>query len=157
MDGYPVTSNAEAEFDFAKQTIGEIFGDHRFLTAPNPLTGSEDFSYVIEQVPGAFIMVGACPPGIDPFTAPYNHSARGGIRRRRNRRRHLAALRTSTQAAGLGRLAQPARAPSSGSRPAWPEWGEGGVGSQKVLRCLASLPITTPLASRRSKFSILVW
>ncbi len=75
MDGYPVTANAEAEFDFAKQTIGEIFGDHRFVTAPNPLTGSEDFSYVIEQVPGAFIMVGACPPGIDPFTAPYNHSA----------------------------------------------------------------------------------
>jgi amidohydrolase len=75
VDGYPVTANAEAEFDFAKQTIGEIFGDHRFVTAPNPLTGSEDFSYVIEQVPGAFIMVGACPPGIDPFTAPYNHSA----------------------------------------------------------------------------------
>jgi amidohydrolase len=75
VDGYPVTANAEPEFDFVKQAIGEIFGDHRFLTAPNPLTGSEDFSYVIEQVPGAFIMVGACPPGIDPFTAPYNHSA----------------------------------------------------------------------------------
>ena len=30
---------------------------------------------MIEQVPGAFIMMGACPPGIDPFTAPYNHSA----------------------------------------------------------------------------------
>jgi hypothetical protein len=37
--------------------FGEILGDHRFVTAPNPLAGSGDFSYVIEQ----FIMVGAEP------------------------------------------------------------------------------------------------
>ena len=75
VDGYPVTANDQAEFGFAAKTIGEVFGEHRFITAPNPLTGSEDFSYVLEQVPGAFIMVGACPPGTDAATAPYNHSA----------------------------------------------------------------------------------
>src|SRR5579859_5784351 len=75
VDGYPVTSNDGTEFGFAAKTIGEVFGDHRFITAPNPLTGSEDFSYVLEQVPGAFIMVGACPPATDPATAPFNHSA----------------------------------------------------------------------------------
>jgi amidohydrolase len=74
-DGYPVTSNDQAEFGFAAGTIGEVFGEHRFITAPNPLTGSEDFSYVLEQVPGAFIMVGACPPETDAATAPFNHSA----------------------------------------------------------------------------------
>ncbi|HUZ35911.1 MAG TPA: amidohydrolase, partial [Streptosporangiaceae bacterium] len=39
------------------------------------LTGAEDFSFVLEQVPGAFLMLGACPPGADPETAPYNHAA----------------------------------------------------------------------------------
>jgi amidohydrolase len=73
--GYPVTANDEAEFSFAAKTIGEVYGEHRFIRAPNPQTGSEDFSYVLEQVPGAFIMVGACPLGTDPFTAPFNHSA----------------------------------------------------------------------------------
>ena len=41
---------------------------------PDPVTGSEDFSFVLEQVPGAFLMLGACPPGADPATAPFNHS-----------------------------------------------------------------------------------
>ena len=45
------------------------------MRTPYPLTGSEDFSYVLDQVPGAFIMLGACPPGADPATAPFNHSA----------------------------------------------------------------------------------
>jgi amidohydrolase len=75
VDGYPVTVNDQAEFSFARQTIGEVLGEQSFVTAPNPLTGSEDFSYVLEQVPGAFIMLGACPPGTDPMNAPYNHSA----------------------------------------------------------------------------------
>jgi amidohydrolase len=74
-DVYPVTVNDQAEFDFARQTVGELFGEHRFVTAPNPLTGSEDFSYVLDQVPGAFMMVGACPPGTDAASAPFNHSA----------------------------------------------------------------------------------
>jgi hippurate hydrolase len=39
------------------------------------MAGAEDFSYVLEQVPGAFVMLGACPPGADPATAPFNHSA----------------------------------------------------------------------------------
>jgi amidohydrolase len=75
VDGYPVTVNDEGEFAFARRSAGDLFGQDRFLTAPFPLTGSEDFSYVLERVPGAFIMLGACPPGLDPATAAYNHSA----------------------------------------------------------------------------------
>ena len=74
-DGYPVTVNDQAEFGFAERTAGELLGEGKFLTAPFPMTGSEDFSYVLEQVPGAFLMVGACPAGTDPATAPFNHSA----------------------------------------------------------------------------------
>jgi len=73
--GYPVTVNDAAEMDFAERTIGEVLGDGRYFTAPNPLTGSEDFSYVLDQVPGAFVMMGACAADADPGTAPFNHSA----------------------------------------------------------------------------------
>ena len=75
VDGYPVTVNDEAEVGFARQTTGELLGEERFLTSQFPLTGSEDFSYVLEQVPGAFLMLGACPAGTEPATAAYNHSA----------------------------------------------------------------------------------
>ncbi len=74
-DGYPVTVNDAAELAFAEETVADLLGDGRYLAAPNPLTGSEDFSYVLEQVPGAFLMLGACPAGTDPGTAPFNHSA----------------------------------------------------------------------------------
>ncbi len=74
-DGYPVTVNHPSEVDFAAATIGDVLGDGCHIAAPNPLTGSEDFSYVLEQVPGAFVMLGACPSDTDPATAPFNHSA----------------------------------------------------------------------------------
>jgi amidohydrolase len=75
VDGYPVTVNNGTEVEFAEQTIAGLLGDQRFVAAADPLTGSEDFSFVLEQVPGAFIMLGACPAGTDPATAPFNHSA----------------------------------------------------------------------------------
>jgi hippurate hydrolase len=78
-DGYPVTVNDGIELDRAGQTITELLGDQRFFAAANPLTGSEDFSYVLQQVPGAFLMVGACPADTDPATAAYNHSAQAAF------------------------------------------------------------------------------
>jgi amidohydrolase len=74
-DSYPVTVNDGAEVAFAERTIAELFGGGRFLRTPFPVAGSEDFSYVLNDVPGAFIMLGACPPDADPATAPFNHSA----------------------------------------------------------------------------------
>ncbi|NRQ33453.1 amidohydrolase [Nonomuraea sp. NN258] len=72
--GYPVTVNDPVESEFAGTTADELFGPGRFFVAPQPVMGSEDFSYVLEQVPGAFVFLGACPPDRDPATAPYNHS-----------------------------------------------------------------------------------
>ena len=51
-----------------------LFGAARIVTPPEPLTGAEDFSYVLNEVPGAFVLLGACPPDTDP-AAPSNHSA----------------------------------------------------------------------------------
>jgi amidohydrolase len=74
VDSYPVTVNNAAEVAFAEQTVTELFGGERFVRTPFPITGSEDFSYVLDEVPGAFVMLGACPPDADPATAPFNHS-----------------------------------------------------------------------------------
>jgi amidohydrolase len=72
---YPVTVNDAGEAAFAGQVIADVFGSERGEAAQFPLTGAEDFSFVLEEVPGAFVMLGACPPGQDPETAPTNHSA----------------------------------------------------------------------------------
>ncbi|HEY6294772.1 MAG TPA: M20 family metallopeptidase [Streptosporangiaceae bacterium] len=72
---YPVTINDADEAAFAGQVITGVFGSGRGETAQFPLTGAEDFSFVLDQVPGAFVMLGACPPADDPETAPTNHSA----------------------------------------------------------------------------------
>lgn len=73
--GYPVTVNDSAEAAFAAEVASDLFGGDRSRTRAHPLTGGEDFSYILEQVPGAFVMLGACPPGTDAATAPSNHSA----------------------------------------------------------------------------------
>jgi hippurate hydrolase len=72
--GYPVTVNDPTEAGFAGRTADALFGPGRYFVTPQPVMGSEDFSYVLEEVPGAFVFLGACPPDLDPATAAYNHS-----------------------------------------------------------------------------------
>ncbi|MFJ2738108.1 M20 family metallopeptidase [Streptomyces sp. NPDC087440] len=71
---YPVTVNTPDETDFAMDTARELFGGERVWLSPQPSAGSEDFSYVLQQVPGAMLLLGATPPGLDPATAPPIHS-----------------------------------------------------------------------------------
>jgi hippurate hydrolase len=75
IEEYPVTVNDEAEANFARAVAAEMFGEGRSVPKLFPMTGAEDFSYVLQHVPGAFISLGACPPERDPQTAPSNHSA----------------------------------------------------------------------------------
>ena len=70
---YPVTVNHTAEHDFLAGTVREAFGEERFELLTDPITGSEDFSRVLDRVPGAFVFLGADATG-DPETAPTNHS-----------------------------------------------------------------------------------
>jgi amidohydrolase len=75
VDEYPVTVNDPAEAEFARAVAADVFGAARAVPKTHPMTGAEDFSYVLQQVPGAFISVGAVPLDRDPATAPSNHSA----------------------------------------------------------------------------------
>jgi amidohydrolase len=74
-DGYPVTVNDADEVTFAEGIVADLFDGQRYVRMPDPHTGSEDFSFVLDQVPGGFLMLGACPPDADPASAPNNHSA----------------------------------------------------------------------------------
>ena len=70
---YPVTANDADEHEFLAATVRDLYGEERFEPMPDPATGSEDFSRVLERVPGAFVFLGACPTD-DPKAAPPNHS-----------------------------------------------------------------------------------
>lgn len=74
--GYPVTVNEAAETDFAARTVRELVGDERHVRWPDPISGAEDFSYVLEQVPGSFLGMSAVEPGADPWAGDFNHSPR---------------------------------------------------------------------------------
>jgi hippurate hydrolase len=71
---YPVTVNDAVEAEFALGVAEELFGETTTLRMPNPITGSEDFSRVLAQVPGAMVFLGALVDGRDVRTAPSNHS-----------------------------------------------------------------------------------
>jgi hippurate hydrolase len=76
VPGYPITKNAGAAVDRLGRVSAALLGERRVLTMPTPIMGAEDFSYVLDQVPGALAFLGGCPPGTDPATAPPNHSNR---------------------------------------------------------------------------------
>ncbi|TDW76897.1 M20 metallopeptidase family protein [Kribbella pratensis] len=71
--GYPVTVNDTAEYEFARDTIVDLFGADRFRERPNPRCGAEDFSYILEEIPGVYLNLSACRSA-DPDAAPDNHS-----------------------------------------------------------------------------------
>jgi len=55
--GYPVTVNHAAQTDIATRVAKEIAGEANVEECP-PLMGAEDFSYMLEARPGAFIFCG---------------------------------------------------------------------------------------------------
>lgn len=75
VEGYQPTVNDPGEFAFLARTAQSLFGDGAFAEMASPVGGAEDFSRVLARVPGCYAFLGACPRGLDPATAPTNHSA----------------------------------------------------------------------------------
>ncbi|GII81049.1 amidohydrolase [Sphaerisporangium rufum] len=69
-----LTANSASEVRFAAEVAQAVLGDGGYRPMAHPLAASEDFSRVLAHVPGAFIALGATLPGLDPGTAPNNHS-----------------------------------------------------------------------------------
>ncbi len=75
--GYPVTINHADAVAGVEQRISETFGEGRYFGLPAPVMGAEDFSYVLQGVPGAMVFLGVCPADIEnSFEAPPMHSNR---------------------------------------------------------------------------------
>jgi hippurate hydrolase len=68
-------NNAQA-VKTVEEVAKQLVGDRGYLTMEKPIAGGEDYASIVAEVPGAFIFVGACPPDVDPATAPTNHSAK---------------------------------------------------------------------------------
>ena len=69
----PTTCNEPAEVDYVEAIVQRGFPG-RWSPMADPVTASEDFAYVLEQIPGAFVFVSAVPEGTDSTTASSNHS-----------------------------------------------------------------------------------
>ena len=72
--GYPVSVNDPGIVSSVVDMTGRVLGPEAAKEMPAPIMGAEDWSYVMQQIPGAMAFLGACPPDLDPGTAPANHS-----------------------------------------------------------------------------------
>jgi hippurate hydrolase len=71
--GYPVTVNDARFASFVLDTARELLGADRTHEMRHPVMGSEDFSYVLQRVPGAMANLGTRPDSGPAFP---NHSNR---------------------------------------------------------------------------------
>ena len=76
QEGYPATLNDDLFAELITDVGAELIGDERVVHMTHPVMGAEDFSYVLQRVPGAMAFLGVCPPDLDPATAPTCHSNR---------------------------------------------------------------------------------
>lgn len=69
----PVTFNDPALTEKMVGSLVKAVGESNVIRIP-AVTGSEDFAYYQQKVPGFFFFVGACPPEVDPSKAPSHHT-----------------------------------------------------------------------------------
>jgi hippurate hydrolase len=56
--GYPVLVNHATQTDIAARVASEVAGESNVETSPPPMMGAEDFAFMLEAKPGAFIFIG---------------------------------------------------------------------------------------------------
>ncbi|MFZ9483367.1 MAG: M20 metallopeptidase family protein [Ilumatobacteraceae bacterium] len=75
-EGYPVTVNDKDGAQFALGVAREVLGNQHVIEMPNPVMGAEDFSYVLNRIPGSMMFLGGTPLESDFLSAAPNHSNR---------------------------------------------------------------------------------
>ncbi len=58
VSGYPVLVNTKSETDFARKIGCELVGEANVVLNTEPLTGSEDFAFMLEKLPGCYLLIG---------------------------------------------------------------------------------------------------
>jgi amidohydrolase len=64
-EGYPPTINDPRAVALIREIAVDQFGEDSYLDMPAPIMGAEDFSYVLQKVPGAMAFLGVAPPDGD--------------------------------------------------------------------------------------------
>ncbi|MCC2601573.1 M20 metallopeptidase family protein [Sphingopyxis yananensis] len=64
-EGFPVTICDSRAVDFGQRIVEDLYGEAAWITMNNPVMGAEDFSYVLEKVPGAMFWLGVSEQGSD--------------------------------------------------------------------------------------------
>lgn len=86
IEGYPVTQNHAAQAAFAAEVARDIGGAHAVDAATAPLMAAEDFAYMLEHKPGAYLFIGNGPsaglhhPAYDFADAAIAHGASFWVR-----------------------------------------------------------------------------
>lgn len=76
LPGYPVSVNDPEFTGFVTDVATGLVGEEHVAPLKTPIMGAEDWSYVMNEVPGAMAFLGACPPDLVPGQSPGNHSNR---------------------------------------------------------------------------------
>ncbi len=76
VEGYPVTVNDDKFVGFASDVAKDLLGERGFLKMPAPIMGAEDFSYVLQRMPGCMVFLGVAPHDVSHHHAHACHSNR---------------------------------------------------------------------------------
>ncbi len=71
-----MTVNHPGFTDFTVDVFEDLVGGPAVANMPTPIMGAEDWSYVLQKVPGSMAFLGVCPDGEDPRVAHSCHSNR---------------------------------------------------------------------------------
>jgi len=74
--GFPVTFCDPRAVALGETVSGDLFGPEAFRRLDQPIMGAEDFSYVLEKIPGAMFFLGVAEQGADWHSCPAIHSPR---------------------------------------------------------------------------------
>lgn len=74
--GFPVTVCDPRAVALAETVSADLFGETTFHRLAQPMMGAEDFSYVLEKIPGAMLFLGVAHEGVDWHKCPAIHSPR---------------------------------------------------------------------------------
>lgn len=74
--GFPVTDCDPRAVALGEAVARDLFGEAAFRRLDQPIMGAEDFSYVLEKVPGAMFFLGVAKHGAEWHSCPAIHSPR---------------------------------------------------------------------------------
>ena len=65
VPGFPPTINDARAVALGEKVTYELAGPQAFLRMEHPIMGAEDFSYVLQKIPGAMFFLGVAQQGAD--------------------------------------------------------------------------------------------